>query len=132
MKKLIFVALLVTVVASLCCTTVALAATPQEIVKAVKKIEGVEDAKVALSNNVCFVAIKPTGVISKLQCEKMRQQIVEAVKKIEPNVDVAVSFSVKLYCQVEKIEKLPAEHRQTEIDKLMDRLSKIPMPLKSK
>ena len=130
MKKFVLLLLATLIVGSLCLGAVAFASTPQEIATAVKKIDGVEDAKVALSNTVCFVAVKPCGVISKIQCEKLRQQIVETAKSICPTADVVVSFNVKLYCQIEKIEKLPQEKRQAEIDKLMDMLAKIPMPLK--
>ena len=71
MKKFVLLLLATLIVGSLCLGAVAFASTPQEIATAVKKIDGVEDAKVALSNTVCFVAVKPCGVISKIQCEKL-------------------------------------------------------------
>lgn len=132
MKKLIFAALLVLIVSSICCTTLALASTPQQIANEIKGLDGVDDVRVALSNKVCFVAVKPSGVISKTQCQKLRNQIVERVNQLDEEMQVVVSFNVKLFCQIEKIEKLPAHQRQAELDKLMERFSKIPMPLNCK
>lgn len=132
MKKLVLLVLVAVVVATVCTTSVALASNPSDLAEKIKKLDGVDDVKIAIYKNTCFVAVKPRGVMQKSQYNKLRQQIVDTVVKDNANMQVAVSFSVKLFCQIEKIEKLPAEQKQQQLDKLLDRLSKIPMPLKNK
>lgn len=129
MKKLTIAVTLLAIALLLCCSVVAFAADSEQIISKIVALEGVEDAKVAICNNTCFVAIKPRGIVSKSQAMQLRQRVVEAVQQEDASLQVAVSFSVKLFCQIERLEKLPEAERQVEIDKLMDRLSKIPMPL---
>ena len=131
MKKVILVMLIAVVVASIFTTTAAFASQSSEIAQKIKKLEGVADAKVAIYQNVCFVAVKPSGIMQKTECLKLREQIIKTVTQDNENMQVAVSFSVKLFCQIEKIEKLPQEQQQKELNNLLDKLSKIPMPLKS-
>ena len=126
MKKLILIALAI-VIASICCSAVALASTTLQ--QQLKQLDGVEDVRIAYANDTYFVAVKPSGIMQKTECQKLRQQIIDTVKSTDDKANVVVSFSVKLFCHIEKIENLPEDLKQVEIERLMDKLSKIPMPL---
>ena len=127
MKKLILLAICTLIVASLCCGVVAFASTTLE--EKIKKIDGVEDVRIACCEDVCIVAVKPSGVMQKTECQKIRQQIIQIVEQNNDKLHVVVTFSPKAFFHIERLEKLPDDLKQVEIERLIDKLSKIPMPL---
>ncbi len=129
MKKLLLLVLATIIVATVCSTAVAFANT-NALSDKIKQLDGVDDVRIATCNDLCVVAVKPKGVMQKSQCDKLRQEIAKTVKAEKDSMQVVVTFSVKAFCHIEKIEQMPEDKRQAELDKLIDRLSKIPMPLK--
>ena len=129
MKKLLLLVLATIIVATVCSTAVAFANT-NALSDKIKQLDGVDDVRIATCNDLCVVAVKPKGVMQKSQCDKLRQEIAKTVKAEKDSMQVVVTFSVKAFCHIEKIEQMPEDKRQAELDKLIERLSKIPMPLK--
>ena len=129
MKKLILIALCLLTVASVCCGVVAFASTTIE--EKIKKLEGVEDVRIVCCEDVCFVAVKPSGVMQKSQCAKLRQQIIQLAQQKNDKLHVVVTFSPKAFYHVDKLQKMPNDMKQAEIERLVEKLSKMPIPLDS-
>ena len=124
-KVLICLILAFTVFATL--STVALA-NDDTVEKQILQIDGVEDVRVAFYKNYCFVAIKSKGVIQKSQCQKLRQQVIQIASN-DGQRQVYVSCNPKLFFEIESLEKLSETERQKALEKLFDKISKIPVPL---
>ena len=129
MKKLTLIALCLLTVASLCCGAIAFANT--NLAEKLKKIDGVEDVRIAYCKDLCIVAIKPNGVMQKTECQKLREEVIKTAQQDNAELHVVVTFNPKAFYHIERLEKLPDDLKQVEIERLLDKLSKTPMPLKN-
>ncbi|MDD3832246.1 MAG: YhcN/YlaJ family sporulation lipoprotein [Clostridia bacterium] len=69
---------------------------------AIRKVECVDDCKVALNGKYAFVAIKTKGITTSEQCAGCIDKVKEAVKKVCPDVEnVYVTTKVKIYKMLE-------------------------------
>lgn len=130
MKKiLIFLALIMTVTLLLPVNALAATNTESDITKMVKSEKNVKDAVTIVKDNIAVVAIK-TDVVTRTQYWELKAKLADTISaKYKDITNVYVTNNPKIFFALEKLSDMDSTQRETELKKLMDRLSKIPMPL---
>lgn len=126
MKKILMMFALIAMFTLL---TPVMANAGENIETLITNIEHVKKAQVLQYGKLCVVAIDTENVTTKSQYAQLKQQIAETVKKETDAEHIVVTNNVRVYREIEKINQMPEEEKQQHIEKLLDRLSRIPAPL---
>lgn len=134
MRKIIILALIVLMIisvvpASAFASTNANTTTTEQTVKdIVKQNKLVTDSVVLVEKDLAVIAVK-TKAISRTEYWDMKTNISNAVQQKLPQIKtVLVTNNPKVFYAITKLNQLSPEERSKQVEQLLDKLSKIPMP----
>lgn len=130
MKKILIILMLAVTVA-LVLPTAAFASTDKEtaITEIAKSNQNIKEAVTIVKDDIAVIAIK-TDVITRTQYWALKEKLSQSItEKFADITNVYVTNNPKVFHTLQKLSNMDDKQRQTELEKLMDKLSKIPMPL---
>ena len=124
MKKIIVIVLLLLCVN---CTIFANANTTkveEDVQKLAISLDNITDAKCIVHHRICVVAVKTEKVVTKSQYENLKKKLEEEITKNYQIDAVIVTRNVKIFKQIEELNKLEDNERAMEIEKILQKLDK--------